>query len=93
MNNMRAIRTEEDYEAALARIEGLFDAEESTSEEEELNILVDLVAVYEDMHYPIGSKSYRRNRVPYGASGIDGLRWEITDSEPVCWVRRSASAV
>ena len=54
MNNMRAIRTEEDYEAALARIEGLFDAEESTSEEEELNILVDLVAVYEDMHYPIG---------------------------------------
>ena len=35
MNNMRAIRTEEDYEAALARIEGLFDAEENTPEEEE----------------------------------------------------------
>ena len=39
MNNIRAIRTEEDYEAALARIEEIFDAEESTSEEEELNIL------------------------------------------------------
>ena len=31
MNNIRAIRTEEDYEAALARIEEIFDAEESTS--------------------------------------------------------------
>ena len=55
MNNIRAIRTEEDYEAALVWIEELFDAEESTSEEEELNILVDLVSVYEDMHYSIGS--------------------------------------
>ena len=54
MNNMRAIRTEEDYEVPLARIEELFDAEESSSEEEELNILVDLVAVYEDLNYPIG---------------------------------------
>ena len=54
MNNMRAIRTEEDYEAALARIEELFYAEESTSEEEELNILVELVVVYEDLNYPIG---------------------------------------
>ena len=57
MNNMRAIRTEEDYEAALARLEEIFDAEESTSEEEELNILVDLVAVYEDINYPIGPPS------------------------------------
>ena len=54
MNNIRAIRTEEDYEAALARIEEIFDAEESTSEEEELKILVDLVLVYEDLNYPIG---------------------------------------
>ena len=54
MNNIRAIRTEEDYESALARIEEIFDAEESTSEEEELNILVDLVSVYEVLNYPIG---------------------------------------
>ena len=54
MSNIRAIRTEEDYEVALARIEELFDAEESTPEEEELNILVDLVSVYEDLNYPIG---------------------------------------
>ena len=54
MNNIRAIRTKEDYEAALARIEDLFDAKESTSEEEELKILVDLVSVYEDLNYPIG---------------------------------------
>ena len=54
MNNIRAIRTEGDYEAALARIEEIFDAEESASEEEELNVLVDLMAVYEDLNYPIG---------------------------------------
>ena len=56
MNNIRAIRTEEDYESALARIEEIFDAEERTSEEEELNILVDLVSVYEDLNYPIGPR-------------------------------------
>ena len=54
MNNIRAIRTEEDSEAALVRIEGLFDAEENTPEEEELNILVDLVTVYENLNFPIG---------------------------------------
>ena len=54
MNNIRAVRTEEDYEVASARIEELFDAEESPSEEEELSILVDLVSVYEDINYPIG---------------------------------------
>ena len=54
MNNIRAIRTEEDYVATLARIEELFDAKESTSEEKELKILVDLVSVYEDLNYPIG---------------------------------------
>ncbi len=54
MNNIKAIRTEEDYEAALARIEEIFDAEESTPEKEELKILVDLVSVYEDLNYPIG---------------------------------------
>ena len=54
MSNIRPIRTEEDYEAALARIEELFDAEEGTPEEAELDVLVDLVLVYENRHYPIG---------------------------------------
>ena len=50
----RSIRTEEEYEAALARIDEIFDAEMGTSEGEELDELADLVESYEDKYYPIG---------------------------------------
>ncbi len=50
----RSIRTEEEYEAALARIDEIFDAETGTPEGEELDELADLVESYEDKHYPIG---------------------------------------
>ena len=48
------IRTEADYEAALARVAELMDAREGTPEGEELDVLVDLVEVYEDKHFPMG---------------------------------------
>ncbi len=51
---LRSIRTEEEYEAALARIREIFHAEVGTAEGEELDELVDLVESYEDKHYPIG---------------------------------------
>ena len=54
MVNVRPIRTEADYEAALARVAELMDAREGTSEGEELDVLVDLVEVYEDKHFPMG---------------------------------------
>ena len=54
MGNIRAIRTEADYEAALARIDALMDAEPGTSAGEELDILADLVELYESRHVPIG---------------------------------------
>src|SRR5438045_2554626 len=47
MSNIRAIRSETDYEAALARIDELMDAESSTHEGEELDVLTDLVERYE----------------------------------------------
>ena len=50
----RTISTEEEYEAALARIDEIFDAEMGSSEDEELDELADLVESYEDKHYPIG---------------------------------------
>lgn len=50
----RAIRTEEEYKAALARIDEIFDAETGSAEGEELDELADLVESYEDKHYPIG---------------------------------------
>ena len=50
---MSPIRTEEDYEAALARIAEIFYAEIGTPEGDELDALVDLVELYEDEHYPM----------------------------------------
>ena len=54
MVNVSPIRTEADYDAALARIEGLFHAQVGTPESDELDILVTLIERYENEHHPIG---------------------------------------
>ena len=51
---VKSVRSEEDYEAALARIDELMDAEPDTPEGEELENLVGLVERYEERHHPIG---------------------------------------
>ncbi len=51
---IRAIRNEADYQAALARINELMDAEMDTPEGAELDVLTDLVEFYEDKHVPMG---------------------------------------
>ncbi len=53
MVNVRAIRTEADYKAALARVAELMDAREGTPEGEELDVLADLVEVYEERRFPM----------------------------------------
>ena len=52
--DIKPIRTEEDYESALSRIEEIFDAERDTPEGDELEILASLIEVHEKKHYPIG---------------------------------------
>jgi HTH-type transcriptional regulator/antitoxin HigA len=47
------VRTEEDYRAALGRIESLMQSEAGTSEGDLLDILVTLVEVYERKNYPL----------------------------------------
>ena len=47
------IRTEADYETALAEIERLFDAAPDTSEGDRLDVLATLVEAYEEQHYSI----------------------------------------
>ena len=49
----RLIKTEEDYNNALARIEELFDADINTPEGDELELLVTLVEFYEKEMFPI----------------------------------------
>ena len=54
MVTVRPVRTEEDYAAALARIDVLMDAEPDGPGGDELNILSGLVELYEEAHYAIG---------------------------------------
>ena len=49
----RLIKTEEDYEKALSRIEVLMGAKPDTPEMDELELLTALVEMYEDRHYLI----------------------------------------
>ncbi len=51
--NVRPIRSEPDYEEALAEIERLFDAVPGTPEGDRLDVLITLVEAYEAEHYPI----------------------------------------
>src|SRR5438046_1135812 len=51
---IRAIRSEADYDAALARIDELMDAKAGTPEGDELDVLADLVELYEERHQPMG---------------------------------------
>jgi len=49
----KVIKTEGDYQRALARIDELMDAEPNTPEGDELELLINLVELYEEKKYPI----------------------------------------
>jgi HTH-type transcriptional regulator/antitoxin HigA len=50
---LKPIRTEADYEAALAEIERLWGARSGTSDGDRLDVLATLVDAYEAKHYPM----------------------------------------
>jgi HTH-type transcriptional regulator/antitoxin HigA len=55
---IRPVKTEPDYEAALAEIAQLMgNVEPDTPDWDRLDILVSLVEAYEDAHYPMGATS------------------------------------
>ncbi len=47
------IRNQQDYEAALQRIESLWDSKDGSPELDELDVLATLVEAYEREHYPV----------------------------------------
>ncbi len=51
--DIQPIRNEQDYDRALAEIEGLWGAEEGTEAGDKLDILLILVEDYEDKHHRI----------------------------------------
>jgi len=52
--NIRPIKTNIDYEQALARLEVIFDAKKGTEEGDELELLGMLIDNYENEAFPIG---------------------------------------
>jgi HTH-type transcriptional regulator/antitoxin HigA len=50
---MKPLKTEADYQAALVRLDVLFDAQIGTPESDEADILALLIDDYENKHYPI----------------------------------------
>lgn len=53
MNNIKLIKTEEEYEKVLCRIDELFDVSPDTADGDELELLVTLVELYEKEKFPI----------------------------------------
>lgn len=51
--NIKPIRDDADLRAAFQRLEVIFHADEGTPEADEMEILVTLIEVYENKHYPI----------------------------------------
>ena len=55
---IRPVKTEADYEAALAEIAQMMgNVEPGTPDWDRLDILTSLVEAYEDIHYPMGATS------------------------------------
>lgn len=51
---LKPIKTKKEYKIAMARLEEIFDAKQSTSEGDELEVLGILIEKYENEHFPIG---------------------------------------
>lgn len=51
--NIKPIKTEQDYENSLLKIEKIWGAKRDTPEGDELDLLVTLVESYEMKHFPI----------------------------------------
>lgn len=50
---LKPIRTEADYDAALAEVERLWGAKSGTPEGDRLDVLATLIEVYEEKHHPM----------------------------------------
>jgi HTH-type transcriptional regulator / antitoxin HigA len=51
--NIRPIKTEQDYESALAEIDRLFGSQPGSPQADRLEVLVTLVSAYENIHFPL----------------------------------------
>jgi HTH-type transcriptional regulator / antitoxin HigA len=87
--DIKPIRTEEEYEVSLARLEKIWDAAAGTPESDELDVLSVLVEAYEEEHHwidppdPIEAIKFR----------IEQLGLSIQDLQPQIGSRAEVSEV
>lgn len=53
MMTIKVLKTEEDYQAALKRLEAIFNAPVDSAEGDEAEVLMLLIEKFEEEHYPI----------------------------------------
>ena len=51
--DIRPIKTESDYESALAEVEELWTSEPAAADADRLDVLTTLIAAYEEKHHPV----------------------------------------
>jgi len=81
--NIKPIKTEADYEAALMRVGELMEAQADTPEGDELDILAALIEHYEAKHYPIDAPD------PIEAIKFRMEQYGLKDKDLVQYIGRS----
>jgi HTH-type transcriptional regulator/antitoxin HigA len=88
MSDVKPIRTERDYEAALAEVERLWGAKAGTPKGDRLDVLATLIDVYESKHFPmdppdpieaIKFRMEQQNLTRKDLEGIVGSRTRIAE--------------
>jgi HTH-type transcriptional regulator/antitoxin HigA len=88
MSDVKPIRTEADYEAALVEVERLWGAKAGTAKGDRLDVLATLIDVYENQHYPmdppdpieaIKFRMEQQNLTRKDLEGIVGTRTRIAE--------------
>jgi HTH-type transcriptional regulator / antitoxin HigA len=86
--DIRPIKTEQDYQDALTRLEVIFDAEPNSMEGDELEVLGVLVDNYEKIHFsidlpdPIEAIKFRMEQLDYSnqdLAQIIGLKSRVSE--------------
>src|SRR5258706_1687226 len=94
---IKPIRNRQDYEAALRRVESLWDSKEGSHELDELDVLATLVEAYEREHYPVDlpdpieAIKFRLEQQGKDASALVGVIGQRTRVYEILHKKRSLS--
>ncbi len=97
MNEIKPIRSEPDYEAAVAEVERLWGARAGTREGDRLDVLATLIDAYEAEHYlidppdPIEAIKFRMEQQGLSRKDLEGILGSRTRIAEVLNRRRGLS--